>query len=299
METPQSRRPADPRTISCWKRTSCRAMNSREVGAPSVELELPRETPRRPDRPSCRRSGPRRRLPVPRAELEAEAPPPPAPRRRTPVTKPASLLRRLTATLFGTGLPAAAPSVEAPPAAREPGPARQVGSARAARGSAAAHGWPGASTTRQEPAGEGERESRGAAAVGAGRAESGSRKPRALQASRPFARKSRRGRRGGAGRRSGEGRAAGGVEEVAAVRHRRRTGARAGPRARGSGRSGPQLGSSAAWRWRANGPHGRVCSGGLREVIPRRIAARPLKRSLPASASRCVTGAVWTTGPLP
>jgi ribonuclease E len=96
-----------------------------EVGAPAVELEMPRETPPPARQPVVQAIRPATPAPVPRAELEPAAPPAaavPAP----PPARPASLLRRLTATLFGTGLPAAAaPPAPAPAPARPPHNRRQ------------------------------------------------------------------------------------------------------------------------------------------------------------------------------
>jgi ribonuclease E len=210
-----------------------------EVGAPAVEYDLPREPLPAPRQAVVQQIRPATPAPTPRASLDAPDEPAPITAAAAPVAAPPpvaqpGLFKRITATLFGTGLPAASPApVPAPTATAARAP--QTQSAGESRGRtrsnepAARSSAPRQSGEQRADAGnsDGDREGRGRRRSGRGRGgesraeetnvarggEQGAREqgPREQGTREQFARdsgvreESRRGRRGGAGRRNGSG----------------------------------------------------------------------------------------------
>jgi ribonuclease E len=201
-----------------------------EVGAPTPEFELPRETPPAPRQAVVQQIRPATPAPTPRASLDVPDTTPPV-AAAAPVAAPPSpaqpgLFKRLAATLFGTGpAPASAAPAQATPAPAAPTAAPQGSRSNEPRGrtrsneSSARVSTPRAPGEQRADAGpaDGDREGRGRRRSGRGRGgearvEEASAAGNGDQTARED---SRRGRRGGAGRRNGEGRTGTRADEAA------------------------------------------------------------------------------------
>jgi ribonuclease E len=193
-----------------------------EVGAPALEFDLPRETPPAPRQAVVQQIRPATPAPIPRAALDTPDEPAPvaaaAPVAAPPPADQPGLLKRLAATLFGTGLPAAAaPAPAAPPPQAQPAAASR-GRARSSESSARASAPRAPAEQRPDTgAADGDRDGRGRRRSGRGRGgEPRAEEAHATSTGEQAAREeSRRGRRGGAGRRNGEDRTGASAEEAA------------------------------------------------------------------------------------